>query len=136
MFDKRPVCRGFNYYVNPESNDITELGTQRYPYKYLGSVFVELINIHAHTNRTINVYIKEATNNYLWLSRNYIVNVTQVNFKSYSDTSNTPQKASMIMKESGLILQSPKTMFNILNNTDLKFDEFIMNHLDVSTHEK
>ena len=53
----KPVCRDLNYYINPSSQQIIELGTKTYPYKNIGLPFVEILNYHSHSNRTITVNI-------------------------------------------------------------------------------
>ena len=79
QFGNKPIWRSFDYYVDSESTKIVELGTLSNPYKSLELVFVELLNYHSHSNRTVNVYIKENTVNELLISRNFIINTTTVN---------------------------------------------------------
>ena len=120
-FNDIPICRSYNYYVDPESNEITELGTIDYPYKHLGKPFVEIYNFHAHSNATINVYVKENTDNFIELNKNIIVNITQVNLSSYSkhDPAN-PNRASIIAKELPVNMNSNTTVFDILKDYSLK----------------
>ena len=120
------VCRGFDYYVDPTSTSVIELGTLQYPFKSLGFVFVELLNFHSHSVRTINVYLKENTKNYVDLSFNYIINITTVIISSYSSTSSTPSKATLVAGEVNDPTQanitsyySNTTIFNILLSTKL-----------------
>ena len=121
QFGDKPICRGFNYYVDSGSTQTIELGTINYPYKSIELVFVELLNYHAHSNRTINVYMKENTVNELLLSKNYIINITSVNFKAYSSSSTSvPAKAVLIMKDEDVTMMSGQTQFSIIKNTELK----------------
>ena len=136
------VCRSFDYYVDPTSTAVIELGTLQYPFKSLGFVFVELLNFHANTERTINVYLKENTKNYIDLSFNYIINMTMVTISSYSITSRTPSKAIIVAGEVNDPTQgnitayySNTTVFNILLNTKLNKDKQLFSSLLLSSTE-
>ena len=138
------VCQGFDYYVDPTSIELIELGTLQYPFKSLGFVFVELLNFHANTARTINVHLKENTQNYIDLSFNYIINITTVTISSYSTTSSTPSKATIVAGEINDPTQtnitayySNTTMLNILLSTKLnKNKQIFSNSLLRSTEFK
>jgi hypothetical protein len=58
---------------------VTELGTEDHPYKDINSVMIELLNYHSHSDREINVYLKEGSTNFLF-KETHIINITQVNF--------------------------------------------------------
>ena len=134
---KMPIWRDFDYYVDSSSISLVELGTYSYPYKSIGLVFVELMNYHSHSNRTINVYLKEGTTNELQIAKNYIINTTLVNFKSYSTSStSTSQKAILMMKDTNVTMFSPLTLFNILNSTSLNFNAVISQNNQLSQTEK
>ena len=136
------VCRGFDYYVDPTSTAVIELGTLQYPFKSLGFVFVELLNFHANTARTINVYLKENTQNYVDLSFNYIINITTVTISSYSTTSSNPSKATIVAGEINDPTQSNitayysnTTRFNILLSTKLNKDKQIFSNSQLGIAE-
>ena len=136
------VCRGFDYYVDPTSSAVIELGTLQYPFKSLGFVFVELLNFHANTERTINVHLRENTQNYVDLNFNYIINITTVTISSYSTTSSTPSKATIIAGEVNDPTQtnitayySNTTVFNILLNTKLNKDKQLFSSFLLSSTE-
>ena len=136
------VCRDFDYYVDPTSTLVIELGTFQYPFKSLGFVFVELLNFHANTARTINVYLKENTQNYVDLNFNYIINITTVTISSYSTTSSNPSKATIVAGEINDPTQSNitayysnTTRFNILLNTKLNKDKQLFSSLLLSSTE-
>ena len=136
------VCRGFDYYVDPTSTAVIELGTLQYPFKSLGFVFVELLNFHANTARTINVYLKETTKNYVDLSFNYTINITTVTISSYSTTSSTPSKATIVAGEANNPTQanitayySNTTVFNILLSTKLNTSKQIFSNSLLSLTE-
>ena len=126
------VCRGFDYYVDPTSTAVIELGTLQYPFKSLGFVFVELLNFHANTPRIINVHLKENTQNYVDLNFNFIINITTITISPYSTTSSTPSKATIVAGEVNDPTQanitayySNTTVFNILLNTKLNKEKQI-----------
>ena len=122
----KPICRSFNYYVDPDGANIIELGTKTYPFKNIGLPFVEVLNYHSHTDRTITVYVKENTENFMLYKSNYIIDITQVTVESYAESSfDTPAYAIIYMKNSGVTLLNPKTVFNILSNTDLRLDSVV-----------
>ena len=132
-------CRSFDYYVDPTSTAVVELGTMQFPYKSLPLVFVEMLNYHANTNRTINIYLKENTESYVDLGFNYIINMTTVNMKSYSSTSSSSSKATIIAGEQN----SPSlvniteyfnnwTSFNLLKNTQLRIKQQILSSFSKS----
>ena len=54
QFGNRLICRDFEYYVNPDSDSIIELGTMDYPYKDISYVFIELLNYHSYSVRFLS----------------------------------------------------------------------------------
>ena len=65
--------------------------------------------------------MKENTVNELLLSKNYIINITSVNFKTYSSSSTSvPAKAVLIMKDEDVTMMSGQTQFSIIKNTELR----------------
>ena len=132
----KPLWRGFNYYVDPSSTEILELGTKAFPFKNIGLPFVEILNYHSHSNSTISVFIKENTEHNMLYNSNYVINITQVTVESYSDLEFvTPDYANIIMKNSGVIKLSTKTIFNIIKHTTLRFDN-ITNSGEISIQEE
>ena len=136
------VCRGFDYYVDPISTEVIELGTLQYPFKSLGFVFVELLNFHANTPRAINVHLKENTQSHIDLSFNYIINISTVTISPYSTTSSTPSKATIVAGEVNDPTQanitayySNTTVFNILLNTKLNKEKQIFSNSLLSSTE-
>eukprot|EP00345_Euplotes_harpa_P001346 CAMPEP_0168330360 /NCGR_PEP_ID=MMETSP0213-20121227/7683_1 /TAXON_ID=151035 /ORGANISM="Euplotes harpa, Strain FSP1.4" /LENGTH=278 /DNA_ID=CAMNT_0008333913 /DNA_START=452 /DNA_END=1289 /DNA_ORIENTATION=- len=122
--------------------DVVELGTKQFPYKHLGLVFVELLNFHANSDRTINVYLKESTESYLDLGFNYVINITTVNILSYSDGPGSPARATLVGGEVNDPNQmnmssyfSPGTTFNILQNTELRKDQQMFSRHGLSDTE-
>ena len=131
--------RSFDYYVDPSSTSIVELGTKQFPYKSLALVFVELLNFHSNTARTINIFIKENTESYVDLGFNYIINMTSVNISPYSSTSSSPSKATIVGGEQNSPSQSNitayfnnGTTFNILKSTQLRKSQQISSKFSTS----
>jgi hypothetical protein len=81
----KAYCRGSKYYVNPDSTEVVELGSKKYPYKSISLVFVELLNYFSFLDMTVNIYVMENTTNYMILGHNYIINMTEVNIYTYAD---------------------------------------------------
>ena len=155
------ICRPLTYYVNPNSEQVMELGTIEYPFRDINLVFLELNNHHQHTNRTINIYVMEATSSYLAYEFIQIVNITQVNIDTYTDNSlNDPKSINFRLIDDMYDMHTTKTLFNIVQNTtkneidisrmdeheigDLTQQTFVMfhihrssitfNHVDVHSH--
>ena len=137
-----PIWRSFDYYVDPSSNNVIELGTRQYPFKHLGLAFVELLNFHSNSDRTINVYLRENTESYIDLSFNYIINITTVNIRPYSLSSSTPSMANITAREENDSNQvnvaayfNNGTRFNILQSTKLRKAEKIFSNSKLSSTE-
>ena len=142
QFSISPAWRSFDYYVDPSSNSVIELGTRQYPFKYLGLVFVELLDFHSNSDRTINVYLRENTESYIDLSFNYIINITTVNILTYSISSSTPSMANVTAGEVKDLDQvnitayfNNGTRFNILKSTKLRKTEKIFSNSKLSSTE-
>lgn len=118
---EKAFWRGFDYYVNPKSGEVVELGSQKYPYKSLTLVFVELLNFLNHQDITVNVFVMEGTTNYLQEGQNYIINTTQVNLLTYSGSNSVPGYATIMWTDASLTLLDLKTKFNLLKNTTINF---------------
>ena len=89
------LCRPTDYYVDPDSSEIIELGTKKYPYKNIALVFIEILNFHSNSNRSISIFLKEFTTSYVMQAKNYIINMTSVSIDSYSVGLNSPSNAIM-----------------------------------------
>ena len=78
-----------DFYVDPLSSDIIELGTIRFPYKSMRAVSSDIINNFSHKNIDITIYLKENTNIYVSDYTTYFINITSVKITSYSTTSSS-----------------------------------------------
>jgi hypothetical protein len=114
-----------SYYVNPDGNEIIELGTRQYPYKNIALTFIEILNFHSHSERTVNVYLKEYTTNYMNHRQNYVINMTKVHIESYTDTITSPNRAIIYAVENTLAIFNTATVMNLIINSTLNLSEKI-----------
>ena len=114
------MCRPLTYYVNPDSEQMLELGTIEYPFKDINLVLVELQNQHQHTDRVIDIYVMEETDSYMTVDLMKIVNITQVNIDTYTDhSSDDPKHANLRLTENIGEIRTMKSLLNIIQNTTL-----------------
>ena len=135
QFQGIPICKSLDIYVDPKSTSIISLGTIDNPYKSLLLAFVEILNLHSHSNRTINVYIQTGTTLYVIPDSMYIINVSKVNILTYTSTSSSTVRPKIYSVLSGVTLISPKTLFNIISNTTLNLNPQITNPILTSKEQ-
>jgi len=115
-----------NYYIDPSSTQIIELGTKAYPFKNIGLAFVEILNYHSHSENTVSVFLKEGLTHNVLVSSNYVINMTEVIVESYSDSiTQTPGYAYVSMRNSGIVMLTSKTVFNIIKHNTLRLDSIV-----------
>ena len=95
-----------------------ELGTIDYPFRDINLVLIEVHNVHQHTERNITIFTMEATESYLPLDSIVLLNVSQVNFDTYTqnslyDAQNTNFVVSDIQHDISIV----KALFSIIQNT-------------------
>ena len=123
--------------MNPDSESLVELGTKTHPYKNLGYVFVELLNYHSHQDRNISIYVKEYTQNYVYLFNSFIVNITHVEIMSYSDDDTvTPGKPIITALENEELTDTRGTSLNILQNYEMRTSQAITDNPNVTVYER
>jgi hypothetical protein len=99
-------------------------------------VFVEILNLHSHSDRDITISIKEDTDNYLLIETNYIVDVASVMIQSYSDSSTSAlDNANLYFKDSDVDMFDFQTIFNIIENTNIDVASIIINSEDIDDSE-
>ena len=78
------VCRQLQYFVDPGSLSVLELGTREHPYKNVNLAINEIFNFL--TNMDVNVTVSLARNvdHYLMHSKVALYNVTHVLFEPYN----------------------------------------------------
>lgn len=89
--------------------------------------FIELLKLHSHSNRTVNVYVKENSELKVFLGYAYIININAVNIQTYTDSGSLPRKSTMVIKETPSSIFSVKTILNIIKNVDLNLSFYIQN---------
>ena len=136
QFENRLIWRSFEYYVNPDSDSIVELGTKEFPYKQLSYAFVEILNYHSHTNHNLTVYLMEGTTNHFGFKQGYIVNITNVSLFPYSLTSSQPGKGTILINDEEDIVASPSTSFNVMKTFELRIEEQVLNNTAISEQER
>ena len=109
-------CRNPEYYIDATSKEILELGTKMYPYRTIKPVFSELLKIHSHHTISIVAYLKENTNIFLEDSNAFVINITEFNFMTYTDTIGLPGKATIITTEIAQPGISKRAAFHIMKN--------------------
>ena len=125
-------CRPTTYFVNTNSEQNMELGTIEYPFRDINLVFLELHNIHQHTNRTININVMELTDNYIPIDFIKIVNISHIIIDTYTNhILNNPYNTNFRLVDSIVNFTSSKTMFNIINSTT----KCSINTSQMSSHE-
>jgi hypothetical protein len=111
-----PLCRSLTYYVDASSSSSTELGTQDHPYKNYEPINVELMNFHTGNDRSVQVYVREQTINYMLQAKTFVSNITAFAITTYSNVRANPEKANFIGAEVERFMTLPgkSTLFNIL----------------------
>ena len=135
QFQGIPICKSLDIYVDPTSTSIISLGTIDNPYKSLLLAFAEILNLHSHSNRTINVYVQTGTTLYVMPDSMYIINVSKVNLLTYTSASSSTVRPKIYSVLSGVTLISPKTLFNIISNTTLNLNPQIANPILTSKEQ-
>ena len=112
------ICRPLSYYVNPNSIQNMELGTIDYPFRDISLVLVEIHNAHQHTGRNISIYTMEATENYLPIDSIKLLNVSRVNFDTYTQNNlNDPKNVNFVLLDVHMNISVSKSLFNLIQNT-------------------
>ena len=136
QFDNIQICRNFDYYVNPDSDSIVELGTINHPYKHISYAFVEVLNYHSHSDRNLTINLMEYTRNELTVGAGHFINVTNIEIRPYILRTVDPDKAYLIGKNSADIVSDPSTSFSILKSYELRFDKMVTNNDEFTDLEK
>lgn len=110
--------------MNPESTEIIELGTQQFPYKNIGSVFVELLNIRSHSEDDITIFLMENTVVDIEKGYNYVSNISSVKIESYG-ASSSPSRATLYVRHYEVEIFNSKTRFNLVTDRTLSLSPVI-----------
>ena len=112
-------CRNLNYYIDPTSEESIELGTKEYPYRTIAPVFAEVLKHVSHHDYSIYVWIKEETTVFIEDSKIHIINMTKVNFSTYSESDDPPKYATLMATDSSVENLSAKAAFHVIKNMTL-----------------
>ena len=94
-----------------------ELGTIDYPFRDINLVLIEVHNVHQHTDRNITIFTMEATENYLPLDSIVLLNVSQVNFDTYTQNNlNEAHNTNFIVSNIQHDISIVKALFSIIQN--------------------
>jgi hypothetical protein len=119
------ICRSLEYYVDPDSENSIELGTKQFPYRAFKSISSEILNQFSYSDVNITIYLKEGTKVYVQDDTTFFMSMTFVTMTSYSDNSDTPDRALIIptaIEQQGI---SKKALLHILKHTDLWLEDAI-----------
>ena len=95
-----------------------ELGTIDYPFRDINLVLIEVHNVHQHTDRNISIYTMEAAESYLSLDSIVLLNVSLVNFDTYTQNSlNEAHYTNFIVYDIQYNVSTSMGLFNIIQNT-------------------
>jgi hypothetical protein len=125
QFNVGKIWRSLNFYVDPTSGKMLELGTKEYPYRSFKAVSSEILNQYSYLQINITIYLKEGIKIYIEDDTTYFVNLHSVTMTSYSDTSSTPGRALLVptaIRQHGI---SKRAAFHLLNHTDFLIEEII-----------
>ena len=125
QFSVDSVWRSPEFYVDPISTSILEIGSREHPYKSMRALMSELLNHHSNQYKNINIYVKENTKVYIEDITNFIINITYVKITSYSDSEDNPTIATLIPTKFPQSDRSQKSAFNILRNSELNLSKII-----------
>ena len=125
QFEVDTFCRSLNYYVDPSSSEIMELGTKQYPYRTISPVFSELTNHFSHTETEATIYVKEGTLLYIEDSKAVVLNMTKVTVTTYSDSGSDAGSANIMTTDSAITPISEKAAFHIMKDFTFDVDSLI-----------
>ena len=102
---------------------LLNLELNKYPYKTLGLVTMEILNFISHSKHNVTVYIKENTVIYMTSSRNFYLNFPSLTFTTYSNSGATPSRAKIEIIDDNFTYFSQATQFNIVAYIDLRLSQ-------------
>ncbi|CAI2367699.1 unnamed protein product [Moneuplotes crassus] len=132
-----PICRGYDFYVNPLSSSTTELGTADHPYKELHTVFLELLYFHSHSDKEFVIKLFEDTTNYV-IEGTYLINISNLRIESYSVNQDKISKAKVVAIES--VSTKPPSLIPskliLLDSSTIDYVSKISSDADISAEDK
>jgi hypothetical protein len=114
-------CRSNEYYVNPESEEVIELGTFDYPFRSASLPFVEIFNYFSHSGKNVTINLAEGAVHKMNYEGHIILNTPLVTVQPYSPSGNpSTSKAHLLIKGDIQSVFSSFAKFNIIKNQNLK----------------
>ena len=103
-----------------KSESVIELGTKNYPFKSIYSATLDILVTHAGLEDTIIINLKAETSSYINTGNTIFINMHQVQFESYSDSTDDPEYATIIGTDmTELVTPIIKTsQFNIVKTSE------------------
>lgn len=114
-FKLTAFCRGYDYYVDPLSNETLELGTREYPYRSLKSVNYEILSIFSHSENSITIHTKDA---YLEEETAKYFNMTSVKITSHPEVLAYDTRSILIPTYESQPGIMEKALFNLIASAD------------------
>ena len=102
---------------------LLNLELNKYPYKKIGLVSVEILNFISHSKHNVTVYIKENTTVFLTSSRNFYLDFPSLTFTTYSDSAASPLRSKIDIIDDNFTYFSEATQFNIVAYIDLRLSQ-------------
>lgn len=121
--------------MDPESEEILELGTREHPFKSLMVLFVEIFEFCNFEEFELDIFVKENSNLEVLMDKIYILRVKQVNLQIYTDDSAFFRNANITVTNGKDLSFNPTTRFTLLSDLEVNITKKL-NTLNFSDREK
>jgi hypothetical protein len=119
------ACRSYEYYVDPLSEEVVELGTKLYPFKSPSLPFIEIFNYFSHKQVNVTIYLADNTLHKLKHEGNLVLDMDTIIIKPYSPTGATNVgRPNILIKGNINSIFSELTKFNIIKSDTLNSQLF------------
>ena len=102
------VCRKLDYYVNPLSESVLELGTRLHPYKNINILFRDLFNFGAGSGKSITIHLLLDAYHFISHHDALLYDMADITFTPYTisqygtfDVTGSDQKTSIFFRNGG-----------------------------------
>jgi hypothetical protein len=119
------ICRSTNFYVDPNSSKMIELGTKEYPYRNFRAVSSEILNHFSYKKLNITIYLKTGTKVYLEDDTTNFINIQNVTVTTYYDNSLLPVRALIVPTRIAQHKVNARAAFHLLSHTEIYVNEQI-----------
>ncbi|CAI2367919.1 unnamed protein product [Moneuplotes crassus] len=111
----KSACRTPDYYIDPFSQEILELGTLQYPYRTMKSASSEILTFLSHKQVNVTINVKDV---YIEDRSLFIMNITEITFQSHPELLEK-RKAVIIPTQLPQIGISQKARFHLLQSVQM-----------------